>query len=123
MYDIFHNFGSDIEVSSSGDLALSAGTDVTNQRVYRRLLTNPGDYLWNLNYGGGLAQFIGMPVSTADIEAVVSTQLALEAAISATPAAQVSVALANAADGCVVANIVYADPSSASPISLTVTAG
>ena len=76
MYDIFHQWGSDLTVSSSGDLAISAGSDTVSQRVYRRLLTNPGDYIWNLDYGGGFAQFVGTPTNNTDIEAVIRTQLA-----------------------------------------------
>ncbi len=68
MIDIFLEWAGDLSVGSTGDLALASGPDTTNQRVYRRLLTNPGDYLWQLDYGGGLAQFVGTPVEPADIE-------------------------------------------------------
>ena len=61
MYDIFHEWGADLAAGSSGDIALASGTDLISQRVCRRLLTNAGDYLWNLEYGAGLAQFIGQP--------------------------------------------------------------
>ena len=45
MYDIFHEWGSDLVVGSGGDLALASGSAVVSQRVCRRLLTNPGDYI------------------------------------------------------------------------------
>jgi hypothetical protein len=51
MYDIFHEWGSDLVVGSGGDLALATGSAIVSQRVRRRLLTNPGDYLWNLDKG------------------------------------------------------------------------
>jgi hypothetical protein len=54
MNDIFHEWGRDLVIDSSGDLALATGSDATNQRVCRRLLTNSGDYLWNRDYGGGI---------------------------------------------------------------------
>ena len=71
MDDIFHEWGSDLVAGSGGDLLLATGSVVVSQRVSRRLLTNPGDYIWNLDYGGGLAQFVGLPAKSADIEAVI----------------------------------------------------
>jgi phage baseplate assembly protein W len=123
MYDIFHEWASDLTVSSSGDLAISSGSDAVNQRLCRRLLTNAGDYLWNLNYGGGLAQFVGKPANPADIEAIVRTQLELETAVPTTPSPEVSVRVADAANGYVVASITYADPSSMVPVHLNVSTG
>jgi phage baseplate assembly protein W len=123
MHDLFHEWGSDLSVGSGGDLALSTGSDTVNQRVCRRLLTNAGDYLWNLDYGGGLAQFVGKPANTADIEAVVRTQLALETAVPATPAPQISASVVDAANGYVVATITYTDPSSTAPVQLNVSTG
>lgn len=120
MNDIFHEWGSDLVVGSGGDLALSAGSDTINQRVCRRLLTNAGDYPWNLDYGGGLGQFVGTPANPADIAAIVGTQLALESAVPATPAPQVSASVIDAANGYVVATITYADPSSLMPVQLNV---
>jgi phage baseplate assembly protein W len=123
MIDILLNWGGDLGVGNTGDLALVAGSDTTNQRVCRRLLTNPGDYLWQLDYGGGLAQFVGTPAAPSDIESVVRTQLALETAVSASPAPQVSATLADAANGYVVADITYSDASSGSSVQLNVSAG
>jgi hypothetical protein len=118
MYDIFHEWGSDLTVGSGGDLAVAAGSDAVSQRVCRRLLTNAGDYLWNLGYGGGLAQFVGMPADPADVEAIVQTQLELETAVPTTPAPQVSVRVPNPSNGYVVANIIYADPTSMVPVQI-----
>ena len=123
MYDIFHQWGSDLVVGSGGDLAISTGSDTVTQRVLRRLLTNPGDYVWNLNYGGGLGQFVGSPANPADIEAIVRTQLALEPAVPTTPAPQVTASVTDAANGYVVATITYADPSSMAPVQLNVSTG
>jgi len=123
MNDIFHEWGSDLVIGSGGDLALSTGSDMVNQRVCRRLLTNAGDYIWNLDYGGGLAQFVGKPANPAEIAAIVGTQLALESAVPTTPAPQVSANVIDAANGYVVATITYADPSSMAPIQLNVSTG
>ncbi|MEE3500197.1 hypothetical protein [Acidiphilium acidophilum] len=47
-------FGGDLAIDAGGDLALAAGSALTEQRVLRRLLTNPGDYIWQLSFGAGL---------------------------------------------------------------------
>jgi phage baseplate assembly protein W len=123
MIDLFLEWAGDLSVGSTGDLALASGPDATNQRVYRRLLTNPGDYIWQLDYGGGLARFVGTPAERADIEAVVRTQLGLESAVAASPAPQVSASVADTANGYVVADIGYSDVSSGSSVRLAVSAG
>jgi hypothetical protein len=123
MYDIFHEWGSDLTVGSGGDLALAAGSDVVSQRVCRRLLTNPGDYLWNLDYGGGLAQFVGLPAKAADIEAVIVNQLLLETAVPTTPAPRVTTTMTDVANGYVTASITYADPTSQQSVTLNVSTG
>lgn len=123
MYDIFHEWGGDLVVGSGGDLALASGSAVVSQRVCRRLLTNPGGYIWNLDYGGGLAQFVGLPAKTADIEAVIMNQLLLETAVPTTPAPQVTTTVVDAATGFVVANITYSDPASQQSVTLNVSTG
>ena len=123
MQDIYHEWGSDLEVGSGGDLAVAAGATAVNQRVVRRLLTNPGDYLWNIDYGGGLGRFVGSPADPSSIEAVVTAQLQMESAVPSTPPPQVSTQIIDPANGYVVANILYADPISRSLITLSVTPG
>ena len=118
--DIFHVWGSDLVVGTGGDLALATSSDAVSQRVIRRLLTNPGGYIWNLDYGGGLAQFVGAPANPAKVEAIVSTQLALESAVPQNPPPQVTVTVADAANGYVVANITYSDLSSGLPVGINV---
>lgn len=85
MPDVFHQFGSDLVAGATGDIALATGTVEGQQRVLRRLLTNPGDYIWQPTYGAGLGQFVGQPVSPAQIRAVIRSQIFKEAAVARTP--------------------------------------
>ena len=86
MADLGLQFGGDLSVSSTGDLALADGSGLTEQRVLRRLLTNGGDYIWQPNYGAGLGQFVGQPGAPAAISGVARTQMLLESAVARTPA-------------------------------------
>ncbi|HQU01375.1 MAG TPA: hypothetical protein PLI12_02885, partial [Acetobacteraceae bacterium] len=117
MADLFHNFGADLAIGPTGDLALSSGSLLTQQRVLRRLLTNGGDYIWQISYGGGLAQFIGQPGSSGQISAIVQDQLARESRIAKTPAAQIDVAAR--VDGTVTLDIRYADSTTGQTQSLS----
>jgi uncharacterized phage protein gp47/JayE len=83
--DIYHQFGSDLVAGPTGDLASAAGTTLGQQRVLRRLLTNPGDYIWQLTYGAGLAQFVGQPVDVARIGGVIRSQMLREPAVARSP--------------------------------------
>ena len=123
MNDVLLEWGGDVGIGSTGDLALVAGSDMTKQRVERRLLTNPGDYLWQLDYGGGLGQFVGTPAQSTDIESVIRAQLALETAVSSSPAPRVNANVVDAANGYVVADITYTDASSVASSQLVVSSG
>ena len=120
MYDVCLEWGADLSVGTNGDLALVQGSAQTNQRVIRRLLTNPGDYIWNLDYGGGLGTFVGSTASLADIEAVIRNQISLEPAVPSTPAPNVAVQVLDAVGGYVVADITYSDPASNSSVTFNV---
>jgi hypothetical protein len=109
MIDIYHQFGNDLIVDSTGGLALVQDTVTTTQRIYRRLVTNPGDYLWNLSYGGGLRAMVGTQADNSAIESVVRNQLALESTVAPTPVPTISSQVTDAANGIVVTNITYTD--------------
>lgn len=85
MTDAFHQWGSDLALGPTGDVASVSGQLLGQQRVLRRLLTNPGDYIWQLDYGAGLARFIGQPVNPLQISAVVRSQIFKEAAVARQP--------------------------------------
>lgn len=106
--EIYHQWGSDLMFGPTGDLAVSNGTVQTQQRVLRRLLTDPGEYIWQLDYGAGLAQFVGGPVSPLQIQAVIRSQIFKEAAVSADPEPEIDV-LPVIGGSSVAVTISYAD--------------
>jgi len=110
MADGAHLFGGDLQVSESGDVALVDGLQLGQQRVLRRLLTNPGDYIWNLAYGAGLAGFVGKPAATMQIRAVVRSQIFKEAAVATSPEPMIEVTSDQA--GTVYVHIRYLDAQS-----------
>lgn len=89
--DIWHQWGADLVTGPTGDLATVSGTLLGTQRVLRRLLTNPGDYIWQLAYGAGLARFVGQPANSLQISAVIRAQIFQEAAVARSPEPVVTV--------------------------------
>jgi hypothetical protein len=110
MADLWHQFGSDLLLGPTGDLATADGTTLTQQRVLRRLLTNLGDYIWQLSYGAGLAWFVGQPASVASIGGVIRAQMLREATVARTP--EPTVAVQAGATGEVYVTVSYADAAS-----------
>jgi phage baseplate assembly protein W len=107
MADVSLLWGGDLAVGPTGDIALADGAALTQQRVLRRLLTNTGDYIWQLSYGAGLGQFIGQPGAPAAIQAVTRTQILQETAVAASPPPVISATAA--VDGTMALSIQYAD--------------
>ena len=109
MTDISHQWGSDLSVGPTGDLAVVSGAQLGQQRVLRRLLTNPGDYIWQLDYGAGLARFIGQPGNELQIRAVIRSQIFKEAVVARTPEPVIDVQVSPGAAGTVYVHIRYVD--------------
>ena len=103
--DIAHWFGNDLTVAASGDLLPLDEPTRSEQRLVRRLLTNPGDYIWHPAYGAGLPSYIGKPRAVASIKGIVRAQLKLENAVASSPAAQIAVT--QSASGVLQVAIVY----------------
>lgn len=118
MFDIFHQWGRDLTVDSTGDIALCGSTVMATQRIYRRLVTNPGAYIWNLSYGAGLANFVGSPIDTQNIESIIRNQLQLENSVATSPAPAVAMQVTDPANGIVTVNLIYTDANSTSPVQL-----
>lgn len=116
MPDLFHVFGSDLAVGATGGLAVAVEPDFTRQRILRRLLTNPGDYIWHPDYGAGLGRFVGQPEQPLRLAAIVRRQIALEAGVAQTPAPEISVA--GQVDGSLFLSISYVDAATGLPQTL-----
>jgi phage baseplate assembly protein W len=123
MNDIYLQWHGDLAVDSTGDLALVDDVDRANQRICRRLLTNSGDYIWQPTYGGGLAQFVGSPARTAEIESVIRTQLSFEPTVATTPAPNIDTRIADSANGYVTATISYSVAPSGTTVQLNLNSG
>lgn len=111
--DIYHQWGADLITGPTGDLALATDAQRGQQRVLRRLLTSPGDYLWHPEYGAGLARFIGRPGNAGQVRAVIRGQIFKEAAVARTPEPVIDVEFSPAgAVGTVFVQIRYVDAPS-----------
>ncbi len=121
--DVSLEWGADLLVGAGGDLLLVTATQRANQRVLRRLLTNPGDYLWNLSYGGGLALSIGQPLNTPRIEAVIRRQLSEEAVVSSTPSPIVNISAINSGNGSFLADLIYTEATTGASSKLSIAQG
>ena len=114
MADAFHQWGSDLALGPTGDVASVSGQLLGQQRVLRRLLTNPGDYIWQLDYGAGLARLIGQPVNRLQISAVVRSQIFKELAVARQPEPLIDVQVSpGGAAGTVYVHIRYVDAEAA----------
>jgi phage baseplate assembly protein W len=121
MSDLNHVFGGDLSVAANGDLAVLSGSALGQQRVLRRLLTNAGDYIWQLTYGAGLPAMIGTPVQADAISGKVRSQIFLEPAVERSPVPSVTV---ETSGNIVSLSITYTDASEVSAqavgISMTI---
>ncbi len=100
-------------IGATGDIGTVAGPLLGQQRVLRRLLTNPGDYIWHLDYGAGLARFIGQPINPLQIRAVIRSQIFKEATVARQPEPLIDVQVApGGASGTVYVYIRYVDAQS-----------
>lgn len=85
LVDCGHWYGNDLALSPSGDLLAVKQKTRSQQRVLRRLLTSPGDYLAHMDYGAGLPQHVGMTLDTPALTGLVRAQMRLEASVARSP--------------------------------------
>lgn len=100
----------DLSANPVGDIATCSHSELSQQRLLRRLLTNAGDYLWYPEYGAGLAQFIGLPCDTSAIKARIRSQIFADGTILTTPEPIIDVQ--NSADGSIYVQIRYIEMDS-----------
>jgi len=93
MGDIDHQWGSDLSFGPTGDIALVSGSAMGQERVLRRLLTNPLDYIWQPAYGAGLATFVGEPATATRIQAVIRSQIFNESAVAKDPEPTINITI------------------------------
>jgi len=118
MADLAHLIGGDLSVNAAGDLAIVDLDSWTQQKVLRRLLTNAGDYIWQLTYGGGLAAMIGAPTSAQQIVAVIRQQMMLESAVAQQPEPRATVQTDERST--VFATVTYTDSTTGSQQSFSI---
>lgn len=116
MAELSHYFGSDLQVSPTGDLSLASGSQAGQQRVLRRLLTNATDYIFHTDYGAGLPAQVGQPLDMAGIKAAISGQMLLEPSVAQKPPPVVTV---TPIAGGVACSVRYTDATSGAPVSLS----
>lgn len=121
MQDVFHVWGGDLSTGPSGDLAAVSGSQLSQQRVLRRLLTNPGDYIWQPSYGAGLGRYVGAPVNAAEITATIRSQMFQEASVAHSPEPVIDVQ--GGSDGAVYVHIQYGDVTNSGDQVLTFVVG
>jgi hypothetical protein len=119
MPDAFHYFSGDLQFGSNGDLQTVASVEESQQRILRRLLTNPADYIWNPTYGAGLPATIGKVTDQVAIESLIRTQMYLEASVVQNPQPQVDF---NSFFGGIAASIRYIESDSNQPTTLSFSA-
>jgi hypothetical protein len=85
------DWGSDLSVGPTGDINVTPVQENVQQRVVRRLLTNPGAYIWHTDYGAGLGGYVGRPYSPGNIVGAILNQLQLEPLVAATPTPTVQI--------------------------------
>ena len=115
MSDLNHYMSGDLSTSPTGDVGIVSGSTQGTQRVLRRLLTNPGDYIFHPTYGAGLAALVGTVSDANQIKALIKGQILLESCVARNPAPVITVSLLS--NGIAV-DIRYNDAITGQPVSL-----
>lgn len=122
--DLNHQWSSDLSASPVGDLAVVSGDVRVQQRILRRLLTNPADpvnnlppdYIWHPDYGCGLRRFIGSVASADEIAAAVRGQMLMESGVAQNPPPSVTVQVLN---NSIALTLSYYDAASGQPAAMS----
>ena len=106
MNDIDHFIGGDIALSATADVNVATALTASQQRVLRRLLTNPGDYIWHPEYGAGLPAEVGKLADERRIKGLIQSHIFLEPVVLKNPP---PVVIVTPIMGGVAVRIQYAD--------------
>ena len=117
--DCAHLWGSDLQLSPTGDLARSSGDERSKEHVLRRLLTGAGSYLSHVDYGAGLPGYVGSLTQGPALTALIRGQMQLEASVSQ---AQPPVVTLTVLPDAVSATISYVTSPEQQPVALAFTA-
>lgn len=124
-YDLNHTWGGDLVLSATDDLDSVTSSTKSQQRIYRRLMTNPltstipPDYIWHPDYGAGLPAKVGRALSSDLYDEIMSTtqaQMFLEDSVARFPAPEV---LLQTIQGGLFEQINYVEAISQQPVVLT----
>jgi hypothetical protein len=85
MIAVLSDWGGDLSAGPTGDIAVAPVQTEVQKRIIRRLLTNPGDYIWHLTYGAGLGAYVGAPLFPGFIESTILSQILLESLVASSP--------------------------------------
>jgi hypothetical protein len=120
LFDFDHYIGGDMSASNTGGIGVVGGTVRGQQRVLRRLLTNPGDYIFEPNYGAGLPQWIGQVADLGKLRALILGQMLLEPSVAANPSPTVDLSqLPNTQGGGFSVALAYTDAASGEAVALS----
>lgn len=118
--DLYHYIGGDLSTTTSGDAQPVDTTVRGQQRILRRLLTNPGDYIFHPEYGAGLPQWVGRNADLGELRALIRGQILLEDAVAKTPEPTIIVApVPNSSGGGFSVSIAYVDAATGQPATLS----
>jgi hypothetical protein len=120
LVDLYQWWAGDLTVTVSGDLMGVTGLTRSQQRIVRRLCTNPGSYIAQPTYGGGLGQFIGTTSDPDEIVAVVRAQMLLEDSVASVQSIIVNQS-PNGLQNAISLTINYTDSPSNAPTVLAFT--
>jgi hypothetical protein len=85
LVDVGHWYGGDLIIGATGDLASVTRVTRSQQRVLRRLLTAPGDYLAHPDYGAGLPSQVGENLDERRVTGIIRNQMRREESVVRTP--------------------------------------
>lgn len=114
--DASHYFSGDLQLGATGDVLIADGSLESQQRILRRLLTNPRDYIWQPGYGAGLPAKIGQPLNEPEMDTLIRSQMFLEESVSQNPAPQI---ITREIPSGIDVQILYVERESSQPTTLS----